>query len=90
MYNKKNPFFFMLGIVLQMHQTQMPHLTRCHYLMFTLPMVLFITILHLTLLHQNLIVKTFEVHHYVSKVVDVWVPSYIVIHHFKSMLDFVF
>lgn len=68
----------------------MPHLTRCHYLMFTLPMVFFITILHLNLLHQNLIVKTFEVHHYVSKVANIWVPSYIVIHHFKSMPNFVF
>ncbi len=52
-------------------------------------MVFFIIILHLNFLHQNLIVKTFEVHHYVSKVANIWVPFYIVIHHFKSMLDFI-
>jgi hypothetical protein len=68
----------------------MPYLTHCHYLVFALPMVLSIIILHLNLLHQDLSVKAFEVHHYVSKVADVWVPFYIVIHHFKNMPNFVF
>jgi hypothetical protein len=68
----------------------MLHLTHCHYLVFALPMVFFSTILHLNLLHQDLSVKAFEVHHYVSKVANVWVPSYIVIHHFKSTPNFVF